>query len=861
MIEIIIMLAIFLSALKPKGFVYIHKNGNTFLTPILRPGEFRFQARRRLNMVLKRKFKSLQGVRFILYDLMVLIEYPHYRYAKYLQAQGAYRHTIPWRIDMAKAKFKIWWNRTNKTGIAVTVMIALFTTIIGFPVIVGANHYFSPTGDDSYDASSPIWVSGTIGPKKTPAGHNAAVVGWGPGDVIYWEADGDFKQSVVGGAATFLYIQTSGELGSVITYTTYGVGDDAVLEWLYGNATYITINHIHVDNVDRNTQRCIVFSEGGVANDGITIINCEIEHGTTPITLKKYGGVGWTLNNLNMHDFSSLAIYCDSIATSHAQNLTFTNITIDSTNLPQPNNADGMSLHEGGSTTTDYIEGPCVIHTWVWIAPSFDEFTFDIVSGVNGKMYNCVIPDSHNGCLSYGHSAGKRSDDSNGRWDFFSCIFLSDEYYAITFDGQNAYAYNCLVVCSGTRGVVITDGGYAYNPAPGVNASFPVHNIHFVYCTFIDTGLSEYMFRIIYDSAAGGYTATGFFVQNSIIISYVQAISFGGTHIGDWALNDGSTNWDYNCWFDPGGAVAFGGFGLSTFASFQAGGMEAHGMEDDPELVDPTGSTGGWPDDAELLATSPCIGAALPITTGDYYYYDSDSEETDYSVDDTGIVHDYYGLSRSAYPCMGAFEFGGVATRSIRGTVLLSGLPVEGIVVSDGSRSDTTDENGDYTITGVPDPGNYNVIPVKTGFVFNPTYRAVAISGASASDVDFTALSHPTMTIADGNTYNMISGSELDMDWINQDGGVIRNLDDSPAVEPIMDGDIDNQTGGVCGHAGGTHNSVTVTGEKNGAGLYIGEFAGVGGGLSIEDFNISKIINRYEQVNLRKEVRIENIID
>ena len=84
---------------------------------------------------------------------------------------------------------------------------------------------------------------------------------------------------------------------------------------------------------------------------------------------------------------------------------------------------------------------------------------------------------------------------------------------------------------------------------------------------------------------------------------------------------------------------------------------------------------------------------------------------------------------------------GTAATYTISGTVLDSlGASVVGVTVSDGTRSAVTGVGGAYTITGVP-AGSYTVTPNLSGYAFTPATRAVSITTASKTGVNFTAVS------------------------------------------------------------------------------------------------------------------------
>ncbi len=72
-------------------------------------------------------------------------------------------------------------------------------------------------------------------------------------------------------------------------------------------------------------------------------------------------------------------------------------------------------------------------------------------------------------------------------------------------------------------------------------------------------------------------------------------------------------------------------------------------------------------------------------------------------------------------------------TFSISGRILnASGVAVAGALVSDGTRSATTDAQGNYTITGVPN-GTYTLTPSLVNWIFEPTTLSVTVNGANLS--------------------------------------------------------------------------------------------------------------------------------
>ncbi|MFQ3630710.1 carboxypeptidase regulatory-like domain-containing protein, partial [Roseiflexus sp.] len=71
-----------------------------------------------------------------------------------------------------------------------------------------------------------------------------------------------------------------------------------------------------------------------------------------------------------------------------------------------------------------------------------------------------------------------------------------------------------------------------------------------------------------------------------------------------------------------------------------------------------------------------------------------------------------------------------------------SGAPLPGVTVSDGTRSATTDSNGNYTLSNVP-AGNYTLTPAKSGYRFLPVTRSISVN-ANVIGQDFTAASTET---------------------------------------------------------------------------------------------------------------------
>ncbi len=80
----------------------------------------------------------------------------------------------------------------------------------------------------------------------------------------------------------------------------------------------------------------------------------------------------------------------------------------------------------------------------------------------------------------------------------------------------------------------------------------------------------------------------------------------------------------------------------------------------------------------------------------------------------------------------------GATTYSISGTITASGgAGINGVSVSNGSASATTNASGAYTLSGVAN-GTYTLTPSLSGYTFSPANRSVTVSSANVTGQDFT---------------------------------------------------------------------------------------------------------------------------
>ncbi len=91
------------------------------------------------------------------------------------------------------------------------------------------------------------------------------------------------------------------------------------------------------------------------------------------------------------------------------------------------------------------------------------------------------------------------------------------------------------------------------------------------------------------------------------------------------------------------------------------------------------------------------------------------------------------GLVKPRIDLLAAVNYSGISTYSIVGTVTIAGTttPISGVTINlsgAASASTTTDSNGNYTLSGLPN-GGYTVTPVSTAYTFSPVSTSVTVNG------------------------------------------------------------------------------------------------------------------------------------
>ena len=123
-------------------------------------------------------------------------------------------------------------------------------------------------------------------------------------------------------------------------------------------------------------------------------------------------------------------------------------------------------------------------------------------------------------------------------------------------------------------------------------------------------------------------------------------------------------------------------------------------------------------------------GAGHTTTTGsDGRYTLSNLSAGTYAIraSKTGYVFSPVSRSVTVPPNATGIDFTGVGAYQVSGRVTDSGgQGVAGVLVSAGTRQGTTDNNGNYTITGL-ESGSFTVTPSRSGYSFCPRSRTTAV--------------------------------------------------------------------------------------------------------------------------------------
>lgn len=117
-------------------------------------------------------------------------------------------------------------------------------------------------------------------------------------------------------------------------------------------------------------------------------------------------------------------------------------------------------------------------------------------------------------------------------------------------------------------------------------------------------------------------------------------------------------------------------------------------------------------------------------------------------------------------------------TYQITGTARTGTTPLPGVLVSDGTRSSTTDSLGRYVLTGVP-AGTYTLTPTRAGYTFGPATRMATVTTANLTGIDFdttTVNAPPTIVMAPTASQNPTTNATVTLSVLGADDGGETNL-------------------------------------------------------------------------------------
>ncbi len=229
----------------------------------------------------------------------------------------------------------------------------------------------------------------------------------------------------------------------------------------------------------------------------------------------------------------------------------------------------------------------------------------------------------------------------------------------------------------------------------------------------------------------------------TVVDSAMRWFELRKTGSGDWALFQEGT-------FSPGDAEThhlMGTIAMDKFGNMALGYNVTKTSA--PTKFATLGYTGRTAADAagvmSLGENEVAIGAAVETSGrwGDYYQMTVDP------VDDCTFW--FVGMYRPTggwQTRIQDFKFpacSGVTTYSISGAVTTAGgAGINGVTVSTGSNSTTTNASGAYTLSGVIN-GAYTLTPSRAGFTFLPTSRSVTVADANVTGQNFAGTPPPNV--------------------------------------------------------------------------------------------------------------------
>jgi uncharacterized protein (TIGR03382 family) len=113
------------------------------------------------------------------------------------------------------------------------------------------------------------------------------------------------------------------------------------------------------------------------------------------------------------------------------------------------------------------------------------------------------------------------------------------------------------------------------------------------------------------------------------------------------------------------------------------------------------------------------------------------------------------------------------SSANVSGTVRTGTTPLPNVVVSDGTRSATTDSLGQYTLVGVP-AGTYTLTPTFAGYSFMPASLSVTVGSTNVTGKDFatTVVNLPPTIVTPGAASpQIVTGATTQLSILGADDG------------------------------------------------------------------------------------------
>jgi PKD repeat protein len=271
---------------------------------------------------------------------------------------------------------------------------------------------------------------------------------------------------------------------------------------------------------------------------------------------------------------------------------------------------------------------------------------------------------------------------------------------------------------------------FATVPQPGSTSLIdPIREVLLNQLTYRNFGTHESVVGTLATNQNAARTGT-------VVDSGVRWFELRRVGAGNWTLHQEGT-------FSPGDTSTHHLMGTAAMDKFGNIGLGYNVTKTTtPTKFATLGYTGRAVGDAlgvmSLGENEVAIGAAAETSGrwGDYYQMTVDP------VDDcTFWFVGMYRPTGSWQTRIQDFKFpacSGVTTYTISGTITTAaGAGINGVSVSNGSTSATTNASGAYTLSGVAN-GTYTLTPSLSGYTFSPVNRSVTVSSANVTAQNFT---------------------------------------------------------------------------------------------------------------------------